>query len=109
MCLAGRDDIVARLRLLKHAPHGLDVVAREPPVAAGVEIPQLEVRCQTEFDARDAVRDFAGHELASAAGARVVEEDPRAREQAVALPVVDRNEVTVDLRDPVRAAGIERR
>ena len=44
-----------------------------------------------------------------AARALVVEEDPRAGEEAVALAVVDGDEVPVGLRDAVRAARVERR
>ncbi len=53
------------------------------------------------------MRDLAGHELQPAAGALVVEQDPRAREQVVALAVVDRDEVAVGLGHPVGAARVE--
>ena len=34
VALAGRNDVVARLILLEHQPHGADVVAGKPPIAA---------------------------------------------------------------------------
>ena len=107
--LAGRHHVVVRDWLLEHAPHRLDVVAGEAPVAAGVEVADDELGRLAERDARDALRHLPGHELATAARALVVEEDARAGEQAVALAVVDRDVVAVDLRDAVRAAGMKRR
>ena len=56
-----------------------------------------------------ASRDLARHELAPAARRLVVEQDPRHREQAVALAVVHRDPVAVDLGDRVGAARVERR
>ena len=54
-------------------------------------------------------RDLAGHKLQAAAWTLVIEQDPAGRMQVVGLPVVDGDEVPVDLRHPVRRAGIERR
>ena len=71
--------------------------------------PSAELLREPELDARDAVGDLARDELAAAARALVVEEDARAREQAVALAVVDGDVVAVDLGDAVRAARVERR
>ena len=39
--LAGRDDVIVRLRLLEHQPHRLDVLGRVAPVAVGVEIAEV--------------------------------------------------------------------
>src|SRR5262249_56582204 len=68
-----------------------------------------EPRRLAERDTGDALRHLPGHELATAARALVIEEDPRAGEQAIALTVVDRDVVAVDLRDPVRATGMKGR
>src|SRR5262249_9195556 len=107
--LPGRHHVIVGDRLLEHAPHRLDVVAGEAPVAACVEGADHELRRLAERDPGEALRHFPGHELATAARALVIEEDPRAGEQAIALTVVDRDVVAVDLRDPVRAAGMKRR
>ncbi len=53
--------------------------------------------------------DLAGHELQAPPRALVVEEDAARREEAVALAVVDRDPVAVDLGHAVGAAGVEGR
>ena len=65
--LAGRDHVVVGLVRLEHQPHRLDVVAGEAPVALRVEVAQAQLVGEAELDARDAVRDLAGHELEPAA------------------------------------------
>ena len=104
-----RDHVVVGLLLLEHQPHRLDVVACEAPVSLGVEVAEAEFAGEAELDPRDAVRDLARHELEPAARRLVVEEDPRDREEAVRLAVVDRDEVPVGLRHPVRRARVEGR
>ena len=52
--------------------------------------------------------DFPGHERLTAARRFVIEEDPAARVDSVALPVVHRRPVGEDLGDGVRAAWVER-
>ncbi len=105
---AGGDHVVLGALLLEHPPHRLDVVAGEAPVAAGVEVAQRQVLAQAELDAGHPVRDLARHELEAAPGRLVVEEDPRAGEEAVGLAVVDRDVVAVGLGDAVGAARVER-
>ena len=61
--LARRDDVVVRLVLLEHQPHGLHVVLRVAPVALGIEIPQGELGGESELDGGGAVGDLAGDEL----------------------------------------------
>jgi len=106
--LPGGHDVVVRLVLLEHEPHGLHVVAREAPVALGVEVAEPQLLLEPRLDPGGAVGDLAGHELQPAPGRLVVEEYPRDRVDAVALPVVDRNPVPVDLGDPVGAPRVER-
>ena len=53
--------------------------------------------------------DLARQELEAPAGALVVEEDPGAGVQPVALPVVHGDPVGIDLGHPVRAPRVERR
>src|SRR5262245_1466708 len=105
----GGDHVVVGRRLLEHPPHRLDVVPREAPVAPGLEVPETQFPGEPDLDGGYAVRDLARHELEAAPRALVIEEDARAREQAVALAVIDGDVVTVDLGHAVRAARIERR
>ena len=44
--LAGGDDVVVRLVLLQHQPHGPDVVAGEAPVPLGVQVAERHLRCR---------------------------------------------------------------
>src|SRR5262245_28780766 len=104
----GGDDVVVGGGLLKHAPHGVDVVPGEAPVAPGLEVPQAQLGGESQLDGSRAVGDLARDELEAAPGALVIEQDARAREQAVALPVVDGDAVTIDLGHAVRAARVER-
>ena len=106
---ARSDHVVLGLVALQHAPHRVDEVGRVTPVAARVEVAEHQLRRQAQLDRGGRVGDLAGDELEAAAGALVIEEDPRAGVEAVALPVVDRYEVRVDLGDAVGAAGIEGR
>ena len=41
---AGRDDVVVRLVLLQHQPHGAHVVVGVAPVALGVDIAEPQLR-----------------------------------------------------------------
>src|SRR5690242_1418627 len=40
---AGGDDVITRFGLLQHAPHRVDVVAGESPVALRVEVAEREI------------------------------------------------------------------
>ena len=55
------------------------------------------------------VGDLAGDELEAAPGRLVVEQDAERGVQVVALAVVDRDPVAVDLGHAVGRAGVERR
>ena len=59
---AGREHVVVGLVLLQHQPHALDIVAGVAPVALGVEIAEIELLLQAEFDARHRARDLARDE-----------------------------------------------
>src|SRR4029077_21020328 len=71
---AGGDDEVVRLRLLQHAPHAFDVFASVAPVAAGVEVSEIEADLLAGGDAGNGGSDLAGDEFVAAAGRFVVEE-----------------------------------
>ena len=106
---AGADDVVGRLVLLQHLPHRGDVVAGEPPVAAGLEVAQRERVDQAGLDAGRGERDLPRDERLAPQRRLVVEQDARAREQPVRLAVVDRQMVGRDLAAGVRAARVQRR
>src|SRR3954462_1397281 len=106
-CLASADHVVVRRVLLQHEPHRAHVIAGKTPIAPRLEIAEAELSRESELDARDSVGDFARHELETAAGTLVVEENSRDRVQRKALAVVHGNPVAVHLRHAVRASRIE--
>ena len=107
--LAGRDHVIVRLVGAAASATSRARSRRRSPSRGARRGCRAAARREPELDARRAVRDLARHELEPAARRFVVEEDARDREQVVALAVVDRDEVAVRLRDPVRAARVERR
>src|SRR5262249_18268825 len=107
--LSCADHEILRPFLLQHQPYGPNIVTRESPVALGLKIAEAEFFLEPKLDAGDSVANLAGHELVAAARRLVVEQDARASEQSVALSVVDRDEVAVDLGDAIGAARMERR
>src|SRR5207342_1890252 len=74
-----------------------------------VHIAEGQLLAAAELDLSGPAADPAGHETGAAPGRLVIEEDSRAGVEAMALAVVDCDEVAVDLRHPIRAAGIEGR
>src|SRR5207247_3652469 len=86
-----------------------DEVGRVAPVALRLEVPETDLALKAGLDAGRAVCDLAGHELHAASRALVVEADPGRGVHAVALAIVDRDPVRVELGHAVGAAGMERR
>ena len=95
------DDEVLRGVVLQHQPHRTDVVAGVAPVTLSVEVAERQLVDQSEFYRGCVPGDLPGNELESASGALMVEEDPARGEQVIGLPIVDRDEVAVDLRDTI--------
>src|SRR5262245_15017389 len=102
-----RDDIIVRLFLLQHHPHGTNIVAGKAPVALGVEIAEPQFLGEPELDLGDALADLASDEFSAAARAFVIEEDAAAAVHAVTFAVIHRNEVAVNFRHAVGASRIE--
>src|SRR5262249_12663020 len=75
MALAGGEHVVVGLVLLEHQPHALDIVARMPPVAPGIEVAEIEPFLQAERDRRDTPGDLARDEGLAAGRPLVIEED----------------------------------
>ena len=71
--LARGDDVVLRHVLLEHQPHRLHVVPGEPPVALGVQVPQMQLVHQPELDRGRMPAHLASHELQPPPRALVVE------------------------------------
>src|SRR5579872_7289198 len=57
------DDVIPRLRILKHEPHGANVVAGETPVAPGIQISQHQLVGQAQLDASHPVTHLSWEEF----------------------------------------------
>ena len=68
MGFACRKDVIIGFRVLQDPPHPLDIVARMPPVAPGIEIPEKERLLATELDRRYAAADFSGDKVSPRVG-----------------------------------------
>src|SRR5579875_4026864 len=108
MRLAGADDVIVRLILLQHQPHGPYVIAGKPPITLGLQIAQTQFLIQPVLDASDAVCDFAADKFHTASWTLVVEQDAGAGKQAIALPIIYRDVVAVNLGDAVGRTRMER-
>ena len=107
--LAGGDDEVGRLWVVKHALHRIDILGGPAPVARQIERAEFEhgqfSLCHVGRTAHDLLRDEPG-------GAKrrfVVEQDARASEQPVGLAVVGHRPERCRLADSIRTAGTELR
>ena len=69
--------------MLEHPMHAVDVFLGVAPVPDGVEVSQPQHVLLAELDARNRVRDLAGHELPAAQRRLVVEENAAYRKHAV--------------------------
>ena len=94
---ASADDKIISGILLKHKPHGANIIASEAPISARIKVAQAEFRLESEFDLSDCIGNFAGYELKASARRFVIEEDARASEEVVAFAVVDGDVMAIGL------------
>ncbi|CCK07648.1 phytase family [Cronobacter sakazakii 696] len=104
----GRDNEIFRLFLLQHHPLHFHVVFGMAPVTQGVHVAQMQAGFQALCNVGDSAGDFAGHEGFAAARGFVVEQNAVARVHAVGFTVVYGDPVSVQFRDRIRRARVER-
>ena len=109
MDLPGADNVIIRLILLKHEPHGFDIIRSIAPIPFGIEVAEIKLLFLASEDARQAVGNLSRDERFPTAGGLVVEENSVAGEKAVALAVISDHPVGVDFGGAVGAAGVEGR
>src|SRR5512145_526187 len=107
--LAGGEYVIVGSVLLQDHPHSQDIVAGMAPVARGVEIAEVKLLLQPEFDRRNGAGDLAGDERFAARRPFVVEKNSVRGVHAVRLAIVDGDPIGIKLRRGVGAARIERR
>src|SRR5437867_2436405 len=101
MSPTGSDYIIIRIGLLKHQPHGFDVVTRKSPVPPGIEVPEKELLLKTELDARNPFGDLPRHECFAATRGFVIEEDAIDGELVVRFTVIPCDPVSVHFRGSI--------
>src|SRR5690348_6047248 len=104
---AGRDDVIVRLILLQHEPHGFDVLARVSPVAAGLQVSECDAVGFAGDDPGYAGSDLTRHELVPAAGRLVIEQNAAHGESPGGLPVITGQLVAGNLADTVARARMK--
>src|SRR5580658_350771 len=107
IALAGSDDVVVRFVLLKHEPHGANVVTGEAPVTTNLHVAQGQYLLASQCDPCYRPGDLARQKLESAARGFMVEQDARASPCVVGLAVILGDVVTEDLCRAVRRAGMK--
>ena len=105
----GGDHVVVGRVLLEHEPHGLHVLLGVAPVASRVDVAEVELVLEPGLDHGGGPSDLPRHEGLPAPGGLVVEQDPVAGEQAVALAIVDGHPVGIRFGGRVGASRIEGR
>ena len=104
MGLAGRDQVVIRVILLEHQPHGMDIVGRVTPVTPCFQVAQAQFVLHPQLDTRHRVGDLTRDEFQATARTLMVEQDAGAGEEIVAFAIIHRDPVAVDLGHAVGCA-----
>ena len=78
------------------------------PVASSFKITEPQLLSHAKFDPRHARRDLAGYELVTASGTLMIKEDSIASIDVVALTVIHRHPVGIDLGGTVGTPRMER-
>lgn len=107
MGFAGADDEVIGAVVLEDFPHGGNVIGGVTPIAAGIEVAEVEEVLFAGADGGEGAGDFAGDEGFAAAGGFVVEEDAVGSKDGVGLAVVAGDPVGVNFGGGVGALGFE--
>src|SRR5262249_29645078 len=108
MCFSCCDDVIVRLILLEHKPHGLHILFRIAPVALGIEIAEVEFVLESSLYVSCSAGYLSRHKGFPAARRLVVEKYSVAGKYAVTFAIIDCHPVGVDFRGCVRTAWVER-
>src|SRR5438270_6177863 len=105
--LARCQDVIGGCLLLQNAPHSFHVFRSVSPIAACIEISQVELGLPARLNPGDRARDFAGHEGFSAAWTLMIEENSISGKHAVSFPVVHSHPMAINFSRAVWAARME--
>src|SRR5262249_19999908 len=105
--LSRRDHVVIWLILLQHQPHRFDIFLRIAPVTLGVKVAQIKILLQACLDTSSSASNLAGDKGLAASGRFMVEQYSVAGKHPVALSVIDRCPMGINLSNGIWAAGIK--
>ena len=108
MALPGCNNEIARLVLLKHQPHRVNVFWRPAPVALNLDIAQPQQLLISSRDPARRLDNFSSYEPRGTKRRFVVEKNPGTRKQIVGFPVICDLPKRRSLGDSVGASRAER-
>ena len=100
-------NIVISTVLLHHKPHAFHVFRSESPVPLRVKVPKVQVLVLFRQESCNAPGDLTGHECFTPAWGFMVEQDPVAGKHLVAIAVIFRHPVGIQLGAGVRTPWLE--
>src|SRR5208337_3570206 len=100
--LSGGYYVVVRPVLLKHQPHGLNIVAGIPPVSSCFKVSNPQLFRQSQLDPCCGMTDFSAHKFKTSPGGLMVEKNPAHCINTVGFTVVPGKVEPAELRYPVR-------
>src|SRR6266700_7531489 len=109
MPLACGNDVIFRLILLQHQPHGLHIVTRKAPITAGLQVAQFYTTLLAARYLCDAISDLAGHKVEASPRGLMVIEDTRTGKEAVCFPIVFHHMMGKQLRAAIWASRMHGR
>src|SRR5210317_815468 len=107
VCLARRDNIFISLFLLKHEPHGFNIVFCVPPIPRGVEISQFKEFSLTLHNLFDAIGNLLCHKVSTPSRRFVVEENSRAGVHAIGFTVIFDEPVSGQFGDAIDGSWVK--
>src|SRR5207249_3413288 len=107
MSLARRDDIVIRLVLLKHQPHGTDKIRSVAPIAFCLEISKKQLVLYAQLDSGDGLGDFSSDKSLSTARRLMIEQYSVTGKETMPFPVIYRHPMGVEFGRRIGAAGLK--
>src|SRR5258705_13271430 len=107
MCLAGRDNVIVCVVLLKHQPHCFHVLPGIAPIPLRIEVAKIKFLLQACFNASDCARDLSRDKRLAAARTFVIEEYAATGEEIVRLAIINGGPMCINLSDAIRAAWMK--
>ncbi len=108
MAFACGHNVIVGFVLLEHKPHRFNIIARESPVSSCVQIAQVELVLQAQFNSRRSSCNFSRNKRLAAPRRLVIKQNSVTCKQTVSFPIVHRLPKAVRLRATIRTSRIKR-